>query len=100
MNGNNGICLPDRRKGRQKPGKIENVKEKIQSEEDAFSWSRKILFGPGAVDKKRFVAAARYQWKKERAEKKMRLLRAFGPRELEKYPLALLRKVFEWETEK
>ena len=31
VDGNNGRCLPDGRKGMRRPGKIENVKKKIHA---------------------------------------------------------------------
>ena len=37
MDGNNGRCLPDGRKGLQSPGEIKDVKKKfMRSEEDAL----------------------------------------------------------------
>ena len=45
MNGNNGRCLPNGRKGMQRPGEIEDVKTKIQSEEDPLAWDRHLYLG-------------------------------------------------------
>ena len=39
MDGNDRRCLPDGRKGMQRPGKIENP---CQSEEGALAWDRQL----------------------------------------------------------
>ena len=46
MDGNNGRCLPDGRKGMQRPGMIESVgKNLCQSEEGALAWDSHLCLG-------------------------------------------------------
>ena len=45
MDGNNRRRFPDEMKGMQKPGKIEEVKKKIQSEEGVLAWDRQLCLG-------------------------------------------------------
>ena len=60
MDGNNRRYLPDKRKGMQSPGKIENVKKKIYARRGkCFSMGYATLSGPMAVDRKSFEAAAK-----------------------------------------
>ena len=80
MYGNNRRCLPDRRKGMQSPGEIEDVKKKIHARARKmlqhgignFVWTSGSAGGTVCASRKKF------SWGKRRAKGRVRLYRARG----------------------
>ena len=70
MNGNNGRCLPDGRKGMRRPGEIEDCEENpCQSEEGALAWDRQLCLGQWHWTRRGWRQPQEIQWEKRESKK-------------------------------